>query len=123
MSFFETYTDIGGGGDWISASEKQVLMDEGIPFEITAVADDDANQYGPRFAVFVRVPDPATGDETERKIGFAKAEYDEAGERTAGVPSRDSMLTQLQQYLATDSPEPVLAKLEKVGRSILIRQA
>lgn len=123
-SFFDEYVDIGGsGGDWVSASEKAVLMEQGIPITITDVVDDDENRYGPRFAVFALVPDPESGEETERKLGFAKVTRDDDGNVESGVESRDRMLIQMQAYLARDDAQPVQVKLEKVGRAILIRQA
>lgn len=112
MSFFDEYKEI--GGNWVSADEKQVLMDNGIPFEIQDVVEDDHNQYGPRFVAHVLLPNPETGENEERVIGFPKGT----------VESRDRMLSQMQEYLERDGDkEPVMVKLEKVGRSIIIRNA
>lgn len=123
-SFFDEYVDISAsGGSWIKADEKAVLMEQGIPFQITAIEDDDENRYGPRFVAFVLVPNPETGDEEERKLGFPKVERDGEGAVIGGVESRDRMLVQMQEYLSRDNAEPVLVKLEKVGRAIIIRQA
>lgn len=123
-SFFDEYIDIGGsGGAWMSAAEKQVLIENGIPFQITEVADDDQNQYGPRYVLFVKVPDPETGEDEERKIGFAKVTHDEDGKIEAGVESRDRMLVQMQEYLSRDGSEPVTVKLTKIGRAQILQQA
>lgn len=111
MGFFDNYKEI--GGNWISSDEKQALIDGGIPFEITAIQHDDANKYGPRFVASVVAPNPETGDEEERTIGFPKGT----------VESRDRMLLAMEEYLAGDGDEPVIVKLEKVGQSILIRAA
>ena len=111
MSFFDEYKEI--GGNFVSAEEKKVLMDEGIPIQITEVVDDDANRFGARFVAKALVPDPASGDEEERAISFPKNT----------VESRDRMLFQMQEYLARDDSEPVMVKLEMVGRSIIIRSA
>jgi hypothetical protein len=116
MSFFDEYVDI-GGGSWVKGPEKQVLMDNGIPFQVTAVVDDDTNSYegqaSPRFVVVALIPDPETGSEEERKIGFPKGT----------VESRDRMLSQMAEYLEREDADAVIVKLEKVGRSILLRQA
>ena len=111
MSFFDEYKEI--GGNFVSADEKQVLMDQGIPFQIIAVVDDDGNKYGARFVAKALVPDPESGDEEERAISFPKDT----------VESRDRMLSEMQKYLEREDAEPVMVKLEKVGRSILVRNA
>jgi len=114
LSFFDEYKDIGAiGGDYLTAAEKQVIIDEGIPFEITDILDDDESQYGARFVCVVNVPDPESGDEASRKWSFTKST----------VESRDRMLVQMQEYLKQDDSQPVLVKVEKVGRSNIIRQA
>ncbi len=112
MSFFDTFQDI-GGGDWVSSDEKDIIIAEGIPFEITSVVDDDGNKYGPRFVLGLLLPNPETGDVEERKIGFAKA----------SVESRDRMLIAMQAYFGSDESSPVEVKLEKVGNAVLIRKA
>lgn len=111
MSFFDEYQEV--GGSYIGADEKKAMMDAGIPFTITAVLDDDGNKYGARYVTKVLVPNPETGDEEERNISFPKGTVD----------SRDRMLGQMQEYLSRPDAEPVVCKLEQVGRSILIRQA
>ncbi len=111
MGFFDEYKEI--GGNFVGAEEKQVLIDNGIPFEVLAVIMDEANKYGPRFVTKVMLPDPATGDEQERAISFP----------TGTVESRDRMLTQLAEYLDRPDADPVMVKLEKVGRSIIVRAA
>jgi hypothetical protein len=111
VSFFDEYTEI--RGNFIGADEKQVLIDEGIPFQITAIQFDEENKFGPRYVAGVLVPDPANGEEEERLISFPKGTVD----------SRDRMLAQMTDYLARDDAQPVLVKLEKAGKAILIRQA
>ena len=129
MSFFDEFVDIGGsGGSWVGAAEKQALIENGIPFTITAIHDDDDNQYGPRFAVFALVPDPETGEEEERKFGFAKVERDEDGKVTGGVVSRDRQLNAMKHgsgsYPGLDNGgDPIMVKLTKVGRSQILQQA
>lgn len=114
MGFWDNYTDINAeGGDYIGAAEKQVLIENGIPFEITDVKLDPHNQHGPRYVAFVNVPNPETGDEEERKLTFPSE---------SGVESRNRMLAAMEEHFAGGGTS-VRAKLEKKGRSILVRQA
>jgi hypothetical protein len=108
-SFRDKYPDL-GGGNWVSGDEKDVIIEQGIPFEITSVQDDDANKYGPRFVLQVVLPNPETGDEEDRQIGFAKGT----------VESRDRDLTNLKSFLADDEAEKVLVKLTKVGNAQIL---
>lgn len=111
MGFFDEYKEI--GGNFIKAEEKQVLIDNGIPFRVVEVVADDENKYGPRYVATVLLPDPENGAEAERAVAFPKGT----------VESRDRMLGQMAAYLDRDDAEPVMVKLEKVGRSIVLRSA
>lgn len=111
MSFWDNYKEI--GGNFVKAEEKQVLMEGGIPFQITGIALDEDNSYGPCFVATVLLPDPENGEEAERSIYFPKGT----------VESRDRMLKQMMEYLDGEDADAVMVKLEKAGRSILIRQA
>lgn len=110
-NFFDGYQDLGGGGKFISSAEKQVLIENGVPFQITGVVDDPLNEYGPRFVTFCLIPDPETGETEERKVGFPTG---------SGVGGRDSMLAQMKEYLEGEDPEPIYVKLDKPGKAILI---
>lgn len=111
MGFFDNYQDLGGGGSWLKSAEKQVLIENGISFEITKVVRDDENEFGPRWVAFCTIPDEDTGEDTECKIGFPI---------NSGVDGRDTMLGQMSEYLNGDNPEPVIVKLDKPGKAILI---
>lgn len=111
MGFWDEYKEI--GGNFIKADEKTVMIENGIPMRVQDVIEDQNNQYGPRYVAKVIVPNPETGEEEERAISFP----------IGTVESRDRMLAQLVDYLARDDHEEVVVKLEKIGRSILIRQA
>ena len=113
MGFWDEYREV--GGNFIKAEEKAVLMEEGVPLKVVSVIDDEGNRFGPRYVVKVIVPDAETGDPEgeERAIGFPKGTVD----------SRDRMLSQLEGYLGREDADEVIVKLEKVGRSILIRKA
>lgn len=111
-SFKDQYKDI-GGGQYISAEEKQVLADSGAEFVITEVIEDKANKYGERYVLKVVVPDgilEPTDAET-RNMAFS----------IGTVESRDRMLSQMEEYLEGDDAEDVAATLEKVGRSWILR--
>lgn len=110
MGFWDNYQDI-GGGSWVSAEEKLVLAESGIPLTITAAVDDDDNKYGARYVVKFTAPDPETGEDEDRQVGLQKGT----------VESRDRFLKQVQAHLA-DGGEPVVAKLAKVGQSYIFQQ-
>lgn len=111
-SFFDEYEDL-GGGNWISSEEKAVMIENGIPFDVLSVVEDPAGKYGARFVLKVLCPDSTTGEMTERQIGFAQN----------SVESRDRMLHQMKEYLAREDAKPVSVKIERVGRSDILRQA
>lgn len=107
MGFWDEYKEI--GGNWINADEKQVIIDNGIPLVVKGVVEDEANKYGPRYVVQVATPD----SDDDRSIGFP----------IGTVDSRDRLLSQLADYLGRPDADEVVVKLEKEGRSILIRKA
>lgn len=113
-SFFENYKDIGGGGKFLKSDEKQFLIENGVAFEITGVAHDPDNEFGPRYIAFCNIPNPETGEVEERKVGFPTG---------SGVDSRDAMLRAMKEYLEGDEASPVQVKLEKPGRAIIIASA
>ncbi len=111
MGFWDEYKEV--GGDYISADEKKVLMDEGIPLQILQIVEDEHREFGLRYVCKVVVPDPESGEDSERALSFP----------IGTVESRDRMLKQLSEYLDKEDAEDVFVKLEKVGRSIILRQA
>jgi hypothetical protein len=103
------------GGAYLGAAEKKAVAEAGIPFVITAVREEQENRFDqPRYVLTVTLPNPETGDEEERLISFPIG---------SGVDSRDRMLAALKDYIEGPDAEEVKAKLEKVGRSYIIRQA
>lgn len=101
------------GGNYIGAAEKKAIAEAGIPFVITAIKESEYDGQ-PRYVLSVTVPNPETGDTEERLLGFPIG---------SGVESRDRMLDALKDYLDGDGAEEVKAKLEKVGKAYLIREA
>lgn len=112
MGFFDTYVDF-GSAKYVTRDEKNVLMNNGIPFTIKSVTRDDDNKFGPRYVCSVLLPDPTTGDEEERNMAFSIGK----------VESRNRMLGQLSEYLKGEGAEPVRVKLELNGQSHIIRPA
>lgn len=114
MGFWDSYEDLSGGGEWIKADEKNVLAENGIPVKVTKVVHDPDNQYGERYVLFLLAPDPETGSEAERKIGFASG---------SGADSRDRMLAGMVTYFAENPGEEIAVKIVKKGRGFYLEQA
>lgn len=116
MGFFDGYKDIGGGGKYITADQKQFLIENGVSFEITKLVMDPENQYGPRYVAFIVVPDEETGELVEAKLGFPVG---------SGADSRDAMLKAMEVYLDEDDEDKdkVYVQLSKPGRAILLQPA
>ena len=113
MSFFDGYKDKGAGGRFLSKADKDVLIENGVPFKITGLTWDPENEHGPRFIAFIVVPDVETGEDEERKVGFPVG---------TGVSSRDDMLRAMKDFL-DEGGDPVTVKLEKPGRAIFLVNA
>lgn len=111
MSFFDEYKDI-GGGEYVSSDEKNVLIDNGIPFQMTDVVYQEESKFGERFVTRVMLPDPESGEETERLMSFG----------AGTVESRDRLLRALAEYLDDASNDPPFVKLTKVGRAVIIEK-
>ena len=113
MGFFDEYEkkeqerrDSGEGGSvFLSSSEKKVLIDEGVPFVVTAVENDPQNKFGPRYIVSVEI------DGDARKAGFGKN----------SVFSRDRMLEYIQEMLEQGA-EPPTMRLTLNGRSQVLEE-
>lgn len=99
---------------FLKGEEKQVMIDNGVPFKITGLAWDPHNEHGPRFIAFTLIPNPETGEEEERKVGFPVG---------SGVASRDAMLEAMKVYLDEEGNDPVIVKMEKPGRAIFLVNA
>lgn len=111
MGFFDQYKGKEGGGSFLSSPSKQFLIENGVPFQITGVAEDPENEFGPRYVAFCLIPDEVDGELQERKVGFPTG---------TGVSGRDDMLAQMKVYLEDEDGEPIWVKLEKPGKAILI---
>lgn len=110
MGFFDEFQDT-ASGDWVKKDEKAQLMEDGTPFPITAVTIEDSPQFGERYVAKIVLE----GDDgpADRLISFPKG----------SVESRDRLLDALTKWLEDPANEVPVVKLEKVGRSIIIRAA
>lgn len=117
MGFYDTYEE--GTGAWLTAEEKKIIAENGVAFTISAIARVTTNwqgKEGEQYALQITLPDPATGDDEERQMGF-----------TIGtVESRDRMCSAMKQWLENplnDDEERPRTKLEMIGRSWILRAA
>lgn len=101
-----------GGGNYVSAAEKKVMAENGIPFTIQAVRQVFKFE-NENYELSILAPNPETGEDEERTLSFTIG---------SGAESRDNMLHGLKAYL-DDGGEPVTAKVTKVGRAYFIAQA
>ena len=112
QGFWETYKDE-GGGKYLSAGEKNDLIDAGTVLEIVGVRYDEKNQFqgnpAPRFVVTFVV------DGTERFAGFAISED--------GNSSRDNLLGALVEYIGSPKAEAVFVRMEKIGQFVALVKA
>ena len=110
-SFFDTFQDTSSSG-YLNKDDKQVLIDNGISFPITSVKVEDHPEYGERYVCGVTVPSLENEGETEdRLLSFP----------IGTVESRDRMLEAMSKWLDDPTAEPPVVKLDKVGRSLILR--
>jgi hypothetical protein len=114
VSFWDEHPDTGGGG-YLTPDEKDELVKSETPFEITAVRFEEENKYGPRYVVTLNLPDPTTGDNETKMVGFPKG---------SGVTSRDDLLqAMMDDYFGAGETEPLRTVLAKGGNSFLLKPA
>lgn len=102
----------GGSGSYITAAEKQVIAENGIPFQITAIRKVFKFEKD-HYDLSILLPNPANAEEEDRVLSFAIG---------SGAESRDASLAGLEKHF-DDGGEPKLAKLEKIGRGYYLRNA
>lgn len=112
QGFWDTYKDE-GGGKYLTAAEKNTLIDNGTVLTITGIRYDEKNQFqgnpAPRYVVTFDV------DGTERFAGFAISED--------GDSSRDRLLAALVDYLDDPKAEKVEVVMEKIGNFVALVKA
>lgn len=114
MSFWDTH-EVKSGGGYLSPDEKAALIESEQPFDITGIKHEPENKYGPRYVLTLAVPDPATGDNETRMLGFTTG---------SGVTSRDDILKAMfEDHFGAGETEPIPAILAKCGNAILILPA
>jgi hypothetical protein len=123
VGFFDENPELAGtgGGNYVGEEQKNALKDGGVPFAITKVVReaDPFNKPQPgqpqpeRHVLTVLIPDEETGEETEMSMAF----------NIGKVESRNRMLDGMATWLENPANEPPVVKLEKVGRSWVLRPA
>lgn len=115
MSFWDSHDAGSGGGGYLSPDEKDELIANETPFDVTAVRFEEENKYGPRFVVTLTLPDPATGDNETRMVGFP---------RGSGVTSRDDLLqAMIDDHFGAGEKGSIPCVLAKGGNSFLLKPA
>ena len=115
MSDFWSTHEVKSGSGYLSPEEKDALAKSGQPFEITGVAFEADNKFGPRYKITLALPDEATGETETRLMGLAKG---------SGVTSRDDILqAMIDDHFGAGESDPISAILEKAGNSYLIKPA
>ena len=111
--FFDKWQDGGQGLNFLSKEEKEVLIEERVPFPVLRIIGPVETQYGPRFIVVTDLGevDEETGETVERAISFGIGD----------VESRDRMLAAMQKYLEEEGAETPVVVIDLVGRSQIIR--
>lgn len=100
------------GGKFITAAEKAVIAENGIPFKVVSIAEKFKFE-NENYELTILLPNPETGDEEERILSFAIG---------TGAESRDAMLKAMKDYL-DGGGDALDAKLEKKGRGYYLREA
>ena len=107
MGFFDEYKeDEASGLSFVKENEKNELIADATRLEVVRVFSAQT-QWGPRYVLVVNL------DGEERALGFAKD----------SVESRDRLFDNLAAYLEREDAETTYVKLEKNGRSVLVRNA
>jgi hypothetical protein len=115
VSFWATHDAGSGGGGYLTPDEKAELVENETPFEITGVRYEAENKFGPRFVVTLVLPDPATGDNETRMVGFPEG---------SGVTSRDDLLqAMIDDHFGAGEKSPIPCILAKGGNSFLLKPA
>lgn len=115
MAFWDTHEAGNGGGGYLSPDEKEELIANETPFDVTSVRHEAENKYGPRFVVTLVLPDPATGDNETRMVGFPQG---------SGVTSRDDLLTaMIDDHFGAGETDAIPCILTKGGNSFLLKPA
>jgi hypothetical protein len=104
-TFWEVYEPFDGPGLYLGAIDKQRMIDNGLPFEVTSISEGEG-QYGPEFNCTIQSPDPETDGGHVAKVLSLKIGYE----------GRDHKLRAMSDWLESHYPETVLCRLVKVGR-------
>lgn len=114
MGFNWDEYDNGGGGDFITAIEKNALKDTGAPFNIMGVSERPSRfEHEAEFVLRIVVPEGVEGVAPgDRVLTFPKG---------TNVGSRDAVLSGMVGYFKEPDSDEIPAKLVKEGKAWLIR--
>ena len=102
----------GSTGRFITKEEKNLLVQEGIPFQVVGIRQvfkfDKEN-----YELTILMPDPTTGEEEERVLTFPIG---------SGAESRDAQLAGLAAHFE-ENDEPWTAKMYQQGRGYYLQNA
>jgi hypothetical protein len=114
LGFWDQH-EVKSGGGYLTPDEKAALIESEQPFDVTGIKYEAEGKYGPRYVLTLAVPDPATGDNETRMLGFVI---------NSGVTSRDDILkAMLDDHFGAGETDPIPAILAKGGNAILILPA
>jgi hypothetical protein len=115
LSFWDTHDAGSGGGGYLSPEEKEELVVNETPFDVTAVRYEPENKFGPRFVVTLVLPDPTTGDPETRMVGF---------HAESGVTSRNDLLqAMIDDHFGPGETAPIPCILTMGGQAFLLKPA
>jgi hypothetical protein len=115
VSFWDTHDAGSGGGGYLSPDEKDELISNETPFDVTAVRYEKENKFGPRYVVTLVLPDPTTGDNETRMVGFPAE---------SGVVSRNDLLqAMIDDHFGAGETDGIPCILTKGGQAILLKPA
>lgn len=113
--FWSTHEVKSGKGAFLSPDEKAALIESGQPFDVTGIKFEPEGKFGKRFVLSLDIPDPVTGENEARKIGFVL---------DSGVESRDDILQAMHEdHFEAGETDPIPCILSKGGNAILLLPA
>ena len=115
MAFWDQHDPGSGSGGYLTPEEKEDLVNDETPFEITGVRFEQENKFGPRFVVSLVLPDQATGDNETRLVGFPQG---------SGATGRDNVLqAMMDDHFGAGDKTPIPCILAKGGRAFVLLPA
>ena len=115
MAFWDQHDAGGGAGGYLTPEEKKELVDAETVFEITAVRLEEEGKFGDRYIASLTLPDPATGDNETRLIGFPIG---------SGADGRDALLkAMIDDHFGAGEKDGIPCILAMGGRAFVLKPA